>query len=386
MERRSATLLLGACLWACAGCAAGTAGRQELLVGPELVRFHDFVDHLDLADERYRLEANHGDGSSVYLKLHVPDGSGGYRIWGAIVAEQSGTVVRAEVFQYALATLLGVGYLEGPGRLLWLRGQARDRVVRTIAAADYSRDNDYRKRHQRAFLDHAAGHDTIEAVAKVWGPPPYDAGFLVRREALDETQPLARFLKADQPPPTSAPMSLPGIPGQSTELALARELSDIFVIDAMANQRDRFSGGNLQAIAVPEGEGTRVQFVSYDNGDALDRADRKWIDVYLRLVTRFDRRLAENLFALEDFLQGRAPQFRGFRQEADLQQALGLAGRSDYWAVFRRNLTLMVAHIRAVPGDKYFREERATAASSAPSRRPRTAAAGLRPPPAHGSH
>jgi hypothetical protein len=355
MDRPFVAPMLATCLCALASCASAGVGRQELVVGPELQRFHDFVDHLDLADERYQLEPNHGDGSSVYLKLNVLDGAGRPRTWGVIVAEQSGTVVRAEVFQFTLATLLGIGHLEGPARLMRLAGKARDRFVRTIAAADYSQDNEYRRRHQRTFLDHAARHETLEAVAKVWGPPPHDAGFLVKDEALDEAQPLARFLKADQPQPTGRAMSLPGIPGQSTELELARELSDIFVIDALANQRDRFSGGNLQAIAVPDRTGTRVQFVSYDNGDALDRDERKWIDLYLKLVTRFDRSLIEKLFALETFLQQRAGEFQGFGNETDLQHALGLEGRPEYWAVFKRNLSLLAAHVRAVGGDKFFR-------------------------------
>jgi hypothetical protein len=342
--------------WSSSVAASGAPARKELPVSPEIQRFHDFVDRLDLADERYRLEPRHGDGSSCYLELQIPDQAGQFRTWGAIVAEHSGTVIQAEVFQFTLGTLLGVGQLEGPGRLVWLEGKARDRFVRTVAAATYSKDEELRSRHQREFLDYAANHRELEAVVKMWGPMPYDAGFLIKDGTLDEAQPLARFLRADQPQPTNAAVTLPGIPGESTERALARELSDIFVIDALTNQRDRFSGGNLQAISVPDGSKARVQFISYDNGDALDRDETRWIALYLKMVTRFDRRLAEKLFDLDEFLQHRATPYQGFTDERQLQRALGLHGHPQYWALFRRNLGMVVAHIRSVQGQKYFSE------------------------------
>jgi hypothetical protein len=283
----------------------------------------------------------------VIVKL--PDG----RPWGAVVPEHCGTVIDAEIFAHTLATLLGVPELEGPARRLSLRGPARQRVVGLLRAEDFSGDNHYRRENVRDFLDHAGGHAPLAAVAKVWGPPPHDADFLIKGGALDPQQPLARFLRADQPMPSRRPMSLAGIPGTAPELDLARQLSSIFVIDVLLGQRDRFSGGNLQAIVVPGQSPPRIRFVAYDNGDALDRDDPPSTASYLAMVTRFDRSLAARLRALHDFLEGRTSAFQGFAREAELQRALQLQW-PEAWARFKRNLALMVAHIQRVPGAKYF--------------------------------
>jgi hypothetical protein len=69
------------------------------------------------------------------LEVVLPDG----RVWGAIVPEHCGTVIDAEIFAHTLATLLGVGELEGPARRMSLQGRARERVVKALAAEDWSR-------------------------------------------------------------------------------------------------------------------------------------------------------------------------------------------------------------------------------------------------------
>jgi hypothetical protein len=335
----------------CAGRAVAPIDRAVLPVSAEVQRFYDFVDRLDLADPRYQLAVRHGEGTSCYLLLKTPESRG--KTWGAIVPEHGGTVIDAEIFAHTLGTLLGIGELEGPARRLWLRGRARDRVVGIVAAEDFSRDNHYRQENVREFLAHARAGGPIAAVAKIWGPPPHDADFLVRNGTLDPGQPLARFLRADQPAPTRRPMSLDGIAGQSTELELARELSSIFVMDVLLGQRDRFSGGNLQAIVVTAGGQARVRFVAYDNGDALDSDDPASRKAYLAMVSRFDRALVQRLLALNDFLGGRTSTFQDFTREAELQRALDLRW-AEAWGRFKGNLRTLVAHIESVSGQKYF--------------------------------
>jgi hypothetical protein len=335
------------------------AGRTTPVTAPALpvdaaVRdFYAFVDHLDLADPRYRFVAKHGEGTSCYLMLKRPGSDRGDRIWGAIVPEHCGTVIDAEIFAHTLASVVGVAGLEGPARRMRLDGAARARVVAALQAEDYSHDNHYRQDNVRDFLAYAARGGPIAAVAKVWGPAPHDADFMLKGEAFDRDQPLARFLRADEPQPGESPMTFPGIPGEASERSLARELSSLFVMDALLNQRDRFTGGNLQLISVPEGGARRLHFIGYDNGDALDDPDPKWIRRYFDLVSRFDHRLVDRLAELDAFLAGRRPRFGDFRSVAELRRALDVPS-SDEWRLFTRNLGLLLAHVATAGPDRFF--------------------------------
>ena len=79
-----------------------------------------------------------------------------------------------------------------------------------------------------------------------------------------------RFLRATASQPSAERMlRFKGIPGEESELELARQFSTILLIDALVGQWDRFSGGNVQMI---QAEAGRVQFVAYDNGDGAHAA------------------------------------------------------------------------------------------------------------------
>lgn len=327
-----------------------------------MTAFYRFVDALDLSDPRYRLTTRHGGGTSCYVTVvdaHGHEADRPLPVWGAVISEHCGTNIYSEEFAFTLATLLGVPEIEGVGRLMKLTGAAKARFVRLVGGDDYRRDNKYRQENVadfRAFTAlHADPKEPLMAIARVWGPRPRAADFLLRGEELDFAHPIARFLNAEGPQPTIAPIALPGIAGKASARALARQLSTIFVIDALESQRDRFTGENIQVIQLPNsGTPPRVQFVAYDNGDAFEDPDARWVKAYFRRVTRFDRRVAEKLGELHAFLTGERPEFAGFRSEAALIVALGVSGQAELWATFRRNLGLVVGHIAAVKGDKYF--------------------------------
>jgi hypothetical protein len=118
-----------------------------------------------------------------------------------------------------------------------------------------------------------------------------------RGNTINRNHPIARFIRADGPmPSSSSKMKLDGIKAEDgsipteTELELARQFSDIMVLDILTGEWDRFSGGNVEGGHV----GDRAVFISRDNGGAT-MADAGNFNKYSSIVTRFNRSTIERV-------------------------------------------------------------------------------------------
>jgi hypothetical protein len=161
--------------------------------------------------------------------------------------------------------------------------------------------------------------------------------------ALNESDPVARFLKRDAPQPGTDLLALPGVGGSAPACELARQLSDILLVDALAGEWDRFSGDNLHVYV----ESGRARLVALDDGGASFKDDQGYLEKLQSWVTRFDPEVTANLFALEKFCGhpgGR--EFRGFRDEASLAEALNIDGAAE-WDTFKQRVRKVAAHVRA---------------------------------------
>jgi hypothetical protein len=176
---------------------------------------------------------------------------------------------------------------------------------------------------------------------------------------LNEQDRVAVFLKCGAPQPGPAEMKLKGLECRAPAVSLARELSDILLVDALAGEWDRFSGGNLHVV-VTKG---RAHFLAVDNGGANFEADQGYLALFKKWVTRFDRRVVTRLFALEAFLaveekaEPATPRkkFLGFSNEQSLAAAMCISTPVD-WAVFRRRVRAVAAHVRSIGEGAYFEE------------------------------
>ncbi|CAN5733991.1 hypothetical protein BH09VER1_BH09VER1_39650 [soil metagenome] len=318
-------------------------GHPELPSTPSITSFLRFAKDLDLTDQKIGLEPKQGDGSSAYFKLKI-DG----KTWGAILPDNSANLVYGEILSFNLARALGRPELCGPAVLKVLEGKSLDRF--TVAMREAKFVGEERLNNQQAILGRISQNpEYLETVLKIWGPKPYDVDELTTPDDKFNTKDrFADFLNAQRAQPSTALISLPGIPGKARECDLANQLSSIFLIDALTAQADRFSKGNINAIVQDD----VVSLVAYDNGGTWDKDE--YLALYLSWVTRFDRDVAQRILALNGFLNGKTSAFLDFHRKADLRKALGLETEDAYWQVFKDRLAVVARHIKSQKGDCFF--------------------------------
>ena len=182
--------------------------------------------------------------------------------------------------------------------------------------------------------------------------------------ALNEVDRVAVFLKCGSPQPGKAEMKLKSLECRAPAVSFARELSDILLVDALAGEWDRFSGGNLHVVPAKEPKG-HAHFLAVDNGGAGFESDQGNMARFKKSVTRFDRRVVTQLFALEAFLDAQKKEppavaakprkFLGFGDEESLADSMEVNYPED-WEVFRSRVHEVAAHVRSIGEHAYFSE------------------------------
>lgn len=121
---------------------------------------------------------------------------------------------------------------------------------------------------------------------------------------INSSHPIAKFIRAGGPQPSAGRRMGLGVRAPNgatpteTELELARQFSQIMVLDILTGQWDRWSGGNIECSF----QGDTVFFISRDNGGASMTGPGKF-EKYSRIVSRFDRAQIERLSHLVQLLK-----------------------------------------------------------------------------------
>lgn len=187
---------------------------------------------------------------------------------------------------------------------------------------------------------------SMATVFKPFGTKPKDYDNLVdtnKNTISDHTLPgsnttVKNMLSCHGPQPSkSKSITLNG--GSNTEYSLIKQLSTVFLIDAMTQQWDRFSGGNLQTLT----ENGQVKFISFDNGGTW--GGKSWVNKFLAIVTRFDSEAANQTLKMHDFLS-QGGTFMGLRNEQEFIQAMGIEKFPNVMKSFKEGLSLVAQHIR----------------------------------------
>lgn len=296
----------------------------------------EFMRKLDLGSPDVELEPNRS-GTSAYVKVKVEG-----KVIGAVVPEASATSIAGEVASYQLARVLGVEENSSPAAYYLLDGRGMERVRAIMAKEKYS--SSHKEANRKTLLARIAKSPRgFLTVYKAWGERPYDCNAI---------EPIAKLIRSNGPRPSERLVSLAGVPGTAPERELARQLSSLYLIDALMGQWDRFSGGNLQAYS----SDGRVRFAFLDNGGTWGSVG--WVKRYLKQVSRFDARVSGEILEMDRFVAGKSAVYRGFTRETELAKALGLDVPPAKWKDFKRNLRLVAAHIgstaRANPLGAYF--------------------------------
>lgn len=298
---------------------------------------------LRTGDPRFALQRKTGgDGTSVYAKV-LYNGE----VVGAFLSENSSTSVEGEIASFNIARALGCGHLFQPAVAMELRGKGLAAFQKMIETAEA---DPVREANRQRILDEIGSDPAaLHGVFKQWLPmQPLEYRSIELPDAppngaLNEADPVARFLRADAPQPPAAELELPGLGGaHAPARGLARELSDILLVDALAGQWDRFSGNNLHLYV----ENGVARFAALDNGGASLANDHGYLAYFEKWVSRFDKPTVERLYKLDAFLQEPgAREFLGFRRTEDLAAALGIRAQNS-WEGFTNRVKEVAAHVR----------------------------------------
>ena len=345
---------------ACMTADGAGAPQPVLPLSAELAGWFAFVKQVEKGLER-------GDPHFTFQmkKMHVHakvlrDGE----VVGSFRSETSSTCVDAEVATFGIARALGCGELFQPAARMKLRGKGLATLGQLMEAARFpagakeidrlgvlaeiaENPDGMRGDFRKATPEDAVKYHAIELPEL----PP--------NGALNEQDRVAVFLKSGSPQPGTAKLKLKGLDRHAPAVSFARELSDILLVDALAGQWDRFSGGNLHVV-VTNG---RAHFLAVDNGGASFEDEQGYMEKFKKWVTRFDRRVVMQLFALEAFLDSqkkdvpaaKRKKFLGFSDERSLAAAMEM-GEPDEWDVFKERLREVAAHVRSIGEGAYFTE------------------------------
>lgn len=302
----------------------------------------DFAANLDLASSDTSLSMSSG-GTSVYAVINR-----GGRPIGAIIPENSATRLSGEIMAFNLARALGVADLYQPGVYVKLSGRNlqafREMIPNTPVKGKNKEEN-----RRNVLANIAKNPEGIDTIYKEWGSKPkdYDSIVSVSTNSMNSShvlkgssKPFASFLKCEGPTPSRSVMVQVNR-GTNSEWQAARQMSAIFLIDALTQQWDRFSGGNLQTVTGNDGS---FKFIAYDNGGTW--GGTRWTNKFLALTTRFDRSVAQAILDMDQFLnQGGSP-FLGLRNEEEFVQAMGIEHLPGAMSKFKESLKLVADHIR----------------------------------------
>jgi len=314
---------------------------------PELDRWFGFAKEvergLSKGDPQFSLELKKSsEGSSAYAKVRFKG-----EVVGAFLSENSSTSVAGEIATFEIGRALGCGGLFQPAVNMELRGKGLSTFRQLLEAGVFAEEKELNR--QQVLAEIASDPTVLHGVFKQWLPmKPIEYHSIELPDvppngALNKSDPIARFLKHDALQPSSELISLPGVDGHAPERELATQLSDILLVDALAGEWDRFSGGNLHVYL----EAGRARLVALDDGGASFKDDQGYLEKFNGWVTRFDREVVANLFALERFCdQPGQHDFRGIHDETSLARALNINETSE-WAMFKQRIRTVAAHVRA---------------------------------------
>jgi hypothetical protein len=243
-------------------------------------------------------------GTSVGMKLKVNGEKAGK--W---VPKCSATNPEAQVVAYHLGRFLGMSHVVMPSAYMELKGEARNKFKAMLNQAQER--NRWRRENKDITLQ---ALNSGAALVGVFTPNLEGGSPEVKNLAnssantINSAHPIAKFIKANGPVPSPGRMmtldgvKLPNQPApQENELELAKQFSQIMVLDMLCGEWDRWSGGNVEATI----ENGKMFFISRDNGGASMRGVAHMAK-YKNIVTRFDRNQIERVKTLVELLSNPA--------------------------------------------------------------------------------
>jgi hypothetical protein len=341
---------LSAVLLSIALCAASVrADDVRALAPPGLpgtaqdLAFDEIMPSVDLeADNLVFLhKGKKHRGSSVGFHVAEP----GRRKEATFAPAGSSNNLEAEVVSYRLARFLGVSDIYNPVTYYELGPKATARFKALLLKHPESYEN--RRENKSRTLAEIKSHPDKEF--GIYRQRPEGKAYVAYGLGLEgqpnTSHPLFSGIRADRPQPSLTPMALTGVKGARSsfpkptapERDIARELSVLLTIDQLMGQWDRF-WKNLEATGDVNG---RLHLLARDNGGADVDDGWEWHATYLKILTRYDRSVMEQLIQLNAFLQGRTATLGAFTSVESWKTTLGFR-KPQSFNTFKRKLALLV--------------------------------------------
>jgi hypothetical protein len=163
--------------------------------------------------------------------------------------------------------------------------------------------------------------------------------------APNSSHPIIRLLQASSPQPVQGKTVTLKNGYVGDELELAREFSVIMLIDAVTQQWDRYSGGN---VVIRKDDQGHAHFYATDNGGA--DISSSWSPRNLNWFSRFDRSAVQKLTDIKKFLDAPATGYLGYTDPKAFVVDLGfysLMGADVYAQRLTRNIGFVLDYVKA---------------------------------------
>lgn len=327
-----------------------SAGSADLPDAAQWGALRALADNLDFTRPNVELAPSTG-GTSVYAVIKV-DG----KPIGAVLPENAATVISGEIFTFHLGRAFGIAEYYQPGFFHLLRGENLNKFKTLVTSMAISAKQTQKLENRKNVLANIAKNPQgIKTVFKQFGVKPldYDALVSVSTNSLNKTHVLkgskstvAQLLSCKGPQPSPS-VAITANGGATTEYEAIRQISNMLLTDALTQQWDRFSGGNLQTMT----ENGKVSFVSIDNGGTW--GGDSYTKKTLGYVSRFDRNVADQILQLDNFLNQKKGAYQGLQTEQDFLSAFGVEQFPAVLPRFKKALSLVATYIRNNP-DCYF--------------------------------
>ncbi|MBM4371425.1 MAG: hypothetical protein FJ098_07205 [Deltaproteobacteria bacterium] len=366
---------------------AGRVAAKDAATGARLLAAHELRESrlatLDLSSAELVFKAPKGfEGTTIWVKVKDAKDTS----VAAFKPTSGNTYHRGEVFTWRMARLLGIEDIYPVTALVTLDKRGCDKLVTALREVTYKGP----KEVNRQRIIRACREGSLEGALKEWVQAFQFFGGIgtvkrLKGHAIFKhlTRKGARPAKGAEVPVTQkTKLYKPDHCREATyrgsidQDLLARDLSDLLVMDVLNANEDRFPGANVEfkSLAGTARETKPCVFdfgpsrlFSLDNGGTFKGAAyRSWDDLAKNLqVSRFNRRTFLRLQALQAFVQGKAPapvfvRRAGVRSLDDLWRFLALDRTDGHrnrkkppFNLFKTNLKRMVDYMAKLKDDKY---------------------------------
>lgn len=274
--------------------------------------FYKFLDTFDLNSDKFATSYKNS-GSTIGLK--VLEGKTAVGKW----SPKNGTSdPEAQEVSHRLAQFLNVSDLVTPSAYYDLTGNALEKF-RQIVQKSEEKDERRSQNRENILRMLAENPSSLQGVITPWIPTITEVKGLTRDTdiygSFNTEHPIAKLLQADGPMPGDSELTLQTGKGAlaAPEKQLAKELSQIMVIDVLCGQYDRFNGANIEATY---DEKSGLHFLARDNGGASMNSEISSKE-YFNILSRFDQAQIKKVEELLSELDG--PNAKSLVSELHLQ-------------------------------------------------------------------